>query len=130
MFLYRTNRQTEDRVLSSKSSIKFPFKGKVFSAHYCCFFSFKLFTVSILTLKVVNHVVCLIGFTDFTNLTPASTRTRANHTKKLRQISSRSDAYKFSFFPRAIPVCNSLPATVVEAPDLVSFKQGLSTLTF
>ena len=63
-------------------------------------------------------------------LTPASTRTRANHTKKLKQISSRSDAYKFSFFPRTIPVWNSLPATVAEAPDLVSFKQGLSTLTF
>ena len=63
-------------------------------------------------------------------LMPASTRTRANHTKKLRQISSRSDAYKFSFFPRTIPVWNSLPATVAEAPDLVSFKQGLSTLTF
>ena len=63
-------------------------------------------------------------------LMPASTRTRANHTKKFRQISSRSDAYKFSFFPRTIPVWNSLPATVAEAPDLVSFKQGLSTLTF
>ena len=63
-------------------------------------------------------------------LTPASTRTRANHTKKLRQISSRSDAYKFNFFPRTIPVWNSLLATVAEAPDLVSFKQGLSTVTF
>ena len=63
-------------------------------------------------------------------LTPASTRTRANHTKKLRQISSKPDAYKHSFFPRTIPVWNSLPATVAEAPDLVSFKQGLSTLTF
>ena len=63
-------------------------------------------------------------------LTPASTRTRANHTKKLRQISSKSDAYKHSFFPRTIPVWNPLPATVAEAPDLVSFKQGLSTLTF
>ena len=63
-------------------------------------------------------------------LTPASTRTRANHTKKLRQISSKSDAYKHSFFPLTIPVWNSLPATVAEAPDLVSFKHGLSTLTF
>ena len=60
-------------------------------------------------------------------LTPASTRIRANHTKKLRQISSRSDSYNFSFFPG---VWNSLPATVAESPDLVSFKQGLSTLTF
>ena len=63
-------------------------------------------------------------------LTPASTRTKACHTKKLRQISSRSDAYNFSFFPRTIPVWISLPATVAEAPDLVSYKQGLSTLTF
>ena len=63
-------------------------------------------------------------------LTPTSTRTRANHTKKLRQISSKTDAYKFSFFPRTIPVWNSLPATVAKAPDLVSFKLGLSTLTF
>ena len=36
-----------------------------------------------------------------TYLTPASTRTRVNHTKKLRQISSKSDldAFKLSFFP-------------------------------
>ena len=63
-------------------------------------------------------------------LTPASTQTRANHTEKLRQISSKSDAYKHSFFPLTFPVCNSLPATVAEAPDVVSFKQGHSTLTF
>ena len=49
--------------------------------------------------------------------TPASSCTRANHTKKLRQISSRSDAYTFSFFPQTIPVWNSLPATVAKAPD-------------
>ena len=60
-------------------------------------------------------------------LTPASTRKRANHTKKLRQISSKSDAYKHSFFPRTIPVWNSLPATVAKAPDLVS--SGLENCT-
>ena len=63
-------------------------------------------------------------------LTPASTRTRVDHMKKLRQILSKSDAYKHSFFPRTIQVWNFLPATMSEAPDLVSFKQGLSTLTF
>ena len=63
-------------------------------------------------------------------LTPASTRTRANHMKKLRQILSKSDAYKHCFVPRTIPDWNSLPATVAKAPDLVSFKLGLSTLTF
>ena len=57
-------------------------------------------------------------------LTPASTRTRANHTKKLRQISSKSDVYKHSFFPRTIPVWNSLPATVAEAPRLGILQAG------
>ena len=32
-------------------------------------------------------------------VTQASARTRLSHTKKLRQISSRTDAYKYSFFP-------------------------------
>ena len=34
-------------------------------------------------------------------------RTRANHTKKLRQISSKSDAFNYSFFLRTISVWNS-----------------------
>ena len=63
-------------------------------------------------------------------VTQASARTRSSHTKKLRQISSRTDAYKYSFFPRTIPFWNSLPASIAEAPDLVSFKRELSTLTF
>ena len=63
-------------------------------------------------------------------VTQASARTRSSHTMKLRQISSRTDAYKYSFFPRTIPFWNSLPASTAEAPDLVSFKRELSTLTF
>ena len=63
-------------------------------------------------------------------VTQASARTRSSHTMKLRQISSRTDACKYSFFPRTIPFCNSLPASIAEAPDLVSFKRELSTLTF
>ena len=63
-------------------------------------------------------------------LTPASTRTRSNHMKKLRQVSSRTDIYKYSFFPRTIPTWNALPASIAEATDLVTFKQELSSLTF
>ena len=63
-------------------------------------------------------------------LSPASTRTRALHSKKLRQYSINSETFKYSFFPRTIPAWNSLPATIAEAPDLVHFKQGLSGLTF
>ena len=47
-----------------------------------------------------------------------------------RHLSSKSDCLKHSFFHKTIPVWNSLPATVAEAPSLVSFKQGLNPLTF
>ena len=63
-------------------------------------------------------------------LTPASTRTRALHTKKLRQYASSTDALKYSFFPRTITTWNSLSASIADAPDLVSFKQELSKSSF
>ncbi|MCW4309230.1 MAG: reverse transcriptase family protein [Candidatus Thiodiazotropha endolucinida] len=63
-------------------------------------------------------------------LTPASTRTRALHSKKLRQYTTSSDALKYSFFPHTIISWNSLPASVAEAPDLVSFKRELSKSSF
>ena len=44
-------------------------------------------------------------------------------------LSTRTDFYKFSFFPRTIPVWNSLPAPVTEAPSLESFKKRLSPLS-
>ena len=60
-------------------------------------------------------------------LTLESTRTRSNHAKKPRQTSSGTDVYKYSFFPGTIPTWNALPAPIAEAPDLVTFKQELST---
>ena len=53
-----------------------------------------------------------------------------DHNKKYHQPSTSTSYYKNSFFPRTITVWNRLPATAAEAPDLVSFKQGLSSLTF
>ena len=62
-------------------------------------------------------------------LTPASNRTRSQHSLKFRQISTSSDYYKFSFFPRSVCHWNSLPANVAEAPSLVSFKRELSSVS-
>ena len=62
-------------------------------------------------------------------LTPATTLIRAIHLKTLLQYPTRTDTFKFSFSPRTIPVWNSLPAPVAEAPDLVLFKHGLSSLS-
>ena len=63
-------------------------------------------------------------------LTPSIARTRSSHTKKFRRFSPSTECFKSSFFPWTVPLWNSLPATVAEAPSLVSFKEGLSTLSF
>ena len=80
-----------------------------------------------LLFKIINDLVD-IRADDY--LTSSTGRTRQSHSKKYRQISTRTDSYKFSFFPSTIPVWNSLPASVAEAPSLVSFKKGLSPLSF
>ena len=77
--------------------------------------------------KIINGLVDILA-ADF--ITPASTRTRSHHGKKLRQYATSTDTLKYSFFPCTIPLWNSLPATLAEAPNLVSFKRELSTFSF
>ena len=76
-----------------------------------------------LLFKIINDLVDMWA-DDY--LASSTGRTKQSHSKKYRQISTRTDSYKFSFFPGTIPVWNSLPASVAEAPSLVSFKKGLS----
>jgi hypothetical protein len=71
--------------------------------------------------KIVNN---LVDIPADHYLTPSKTRTRTTHSKKMLQYHTRTDTLKFSFFPRTIHSWNMLPATVAEAPDLVSFKGG------
>ena len=54
--------------------------------------------------------------------------TRGAH--KFRQIQSNKDVYKFSFLPNTISVWKSLPQSIALPPNLESFKNGISTLTF
>ena len=77
--------------------------------------------------KIMND---LVDIPSDAYLTPTTTRTRVIHSKKLLQYPTRRDTFKYSFFPRTIPVWNSLPASVAEAPDLAPFKQGLTSLSF
>ena len=79
-----------------------------------------------LLFKITNDLVD-IRADDY--LASSTGRTRQSHSKKHRQISTRTGSYKFSFFPHTIPVWNSLPASVAVAPSLVSFKKGLSPLS-
>ena len=77
--------------------------------------------------KIVND---LVDIPASNLLTPSSTRTRSNHSQKFRHFSPSSDIFKFSYFPRTVRLWNTLPATVAEAPSLVSFKKELSTIIF
>ena len=43
------------------------------------------------------------------------------HSKKFHAISSSRDTHKFSFYLRVITIWNTLPAYVVDAPNLDSF---------
>ena len=69
--------------------------------------------------KIVND---LIDIPAEEYLSPSTTRTRSAHRKKYRQFSPGTDTFKYSFFPRTVPIWNSLPASLAEAPSLVSLK--------
>ena len=53
---------------------------------------------------------------------PADSRTRSKHSYKFRHIATNTNAYKYSFFPRTIPLWNSLPTTVVPATNPEAFQ--------
>ena len=65
------------------------------------------------------------------HLTPGhSVATRSAHAKTYLQPSTTTTYYRNSFFPRTVTSWNQLPAELAEAPDLVSFKRGLGSLSF
>ena len=57
-------------------------------------------------------------------LTPAPNlrRTRASHESQYTRYFGYSDALKNSFFPRTIPMWNSLPCSVVSSKTIEEFK--------
>ena len=61
-------------------------------------------------------------------LTPAPNlhRTRASHDLQYTRYFAYSDALKNSFFPRTIPLWNSLPSSVVSSKTTEEFK-GVNT---
>lgn len=84
-----------------------------------------------LQLTVLYKIVHgLIDIPPSEYLIPANSRTRSSHAYKFQQYSTSTDCFKFSFFPRTVPVWNRLPAAAAEAPSLAFFKKELSDLTF
>ena len=57
-------------------------------------------------------------------LTPAPNlrRTRASHESQYTRYFAYSDALKNSFFPRTIPMWNSLPSSVVSSKTIEEFR--------
>jgi hypothetical protein len=71
----------------------------------------------------------LIAVDSHLYLNPTNMPTRQSHSQTFRQISTRANYHKFSFYPRTIPLWNCLPAPIAEASSAVEFKAGLSTYT-
>jgi hypothetical protein len=72
----------------------------------------------------------LVAISPKPYLKPAKLMPRSSHRLQYLQYSTSTDTLKYSFFPRTIPIWNTLPASVAEAPSLASFKSGLQALTF
>ena len=71
----------------------------------------------------------LIAVDSHLYLIPITMPTRQSHRVTYRQISTRTNYHKFSFYPRSIPQWNSLPASIAESPQLEEFKTGLAGYT-
>ncbi len=69
--------------------------------------------------KVVNG---LVAIPTHEYVTPAYSITRNSIPNKLQTIRTKSDPYKFSFFPRSIRDWNCLSSRVVIAETVSQFK--------
>ena len=77
-----------------------------------------LAAVTILYKSIIN----LIYLPILDSVLPADPCTRSNHPCKLRHIATDTNAYKYSFFPRTIPLWNSLPVISVTATSPEAFQ--------
>ena len=58
-------------------------------------------------------------------LLPQKSKTRNRHSCAFINISTKTDQYKFSFFPRSIRYWNLLPKNIVESTSFEHFKETL-----
>ena len=67
----------------------------------------------------------LVAIDPYQYLARVSRPTRHTHQYSVIMPHCRTDSYKHSFFPRAAVLWNALPASVVLAPSLESFRQTI-----
>ena len=75
--------------------------------------------LTLLMLYKIIHQLVEVPHQYILTKTPASTR---SSTSKFIHLYSRIDSYKFSFFPRAIRLWNSLPNHVTQSASFDIFK--------
>ena len=81
---------------------------------------------SLAMLYKIQHNMVAINPSDY--LAPMITsNTRNYHPNKLKTITSRTQLYGNSFFPRTVYLWNSLPVVVLTAPTLEVFRGGVSS---
>ena len=66
-----------------------------------------------------------IGLSKYVSL--SHSRIRRSHDIKFNHLPARTDFFKFSFFPRTIPIWNSLPQAIDHAASPASFSAGLAS---
>ena len=81
-------------------------------------------SIVIMLFKIINDLVAI----PRTQLTPSKRSTRGN-TRKYQQLITTTSYYKYSFFPTAITLWNSLPSDLSCKEDIDDFKAGVSSMS-
>ena len=73
--------------------------------------------------KIIHGLVAIPSV----QFVPKSVNTRGSQLS-FRHLDTRTDYYKYTFFPSVIILWNSLPKPIVQASDLDQFKRRLATI--
>ena len=79
----------------------------------------------IMMYKIIHNIVYIQP--DLPLIYSNTFNTRGHH-QKMQQPATRIDSYLHSFFPSAVRLWNSLPATLIDSPSLNYFKCNLANL--
>ena len=80
----------------------------------------------VLFYKIINGLAS-VETEDF--LTPADSRTRKNHSYKLKHLWANCDSYRFFFFPATISNWNNFPFGIEKVDSVEGFKLKLKEHT-
>ena len=75
--------------------------------------------------KIINNLTCLNPDEYFTKNSPSGLPTRSSYTHTLYKPFVRSSLYSNHFFIRHTDTWDALPASIINAPSLNSFKYRL-----